>query len=114
MLTKAMHFNVNNDFINIKTEDLFTNFCKILDYSNDKIKLYNFIKLQLNIIYYDENLKNTENNLNTSFFKLNIKGTFYGCHNFQLFKYILRSGRAIIRKLEGLDKGSLQAASGSG
>ena len=46
-------------------------------------------KLELNILYYDELLKKTEeNNFNCSFFKMNIKGTFYGCHNKNLFKFI--------------------------
>ena len=48
-------------------------------------------KLELNILYYDELLKNTEeNNLNCSFFKMNIKGTFYGCHNENLFKFYVK------------------------
>ena len=45
-------------------------------------------KFDLNIIYYDENLKNKENNDNCSFFEMNINGTFYGCHYFELFKII--------------------------
>ena len=42
-----------------------------------------------NIIYYDEALKKTaENNFNCAFFKLKLKGTFYGVNNYELFKYI--------------------------
>ena len=40
-----------------------------------------------NIIYYDESLKKSvENNNNCAYFKLKLKGTFYGVNNFQLFK----------------------------
>ena len=42
----------------------------------------------MNIIYYDENLKNPENSDNCSFFDMNINGTFYGCHYFELFKIV--------------------------
>ena len=45
-------------------------------------------KYDLNIIYYDENLKNPENSDNCSFFDMNINGTFYGCHYFELFKIV--------------------------
>ena len=45
-------------------------------------------KYDLNIIYYDENLKNPENSDNCSFFDMNINGTFYGCHYFDLFKIV--------------------------
>ena len=45
-------------------------------------------KYDLNIIYYDENLKNPENSDNCTFFDMNINGTFYGCHYFELFKIV--------------------------
>ena len=47
-------------------------------------------KLPLNIIYYDENLKDkeNENSDNCTFFQMNLTGTFYGCHNFQLFQLV--------------------------
>lgn len=47
-------------------------------------------KLPLNIIYYDTNLrdKGKENSNNCTFFQMNIKGTFYGCHNFDLFQLV--------------------------
>ena len=45
-------------------------------------------KYDLNIIYYDENLKKKENNDNCTFFDMNINGTFYGCHYFELFKIV--------------------------
>jgi len=46
-------------------------------------------ELELNILYYDDELLNTkENNFNCSSFKKDIKGTFYGCHNENLFKFI--------------------------
>ena len=51
---------------------------------NNKIKKYN-----LNILYYDEHLKNNEENSdNCSFIDINTNGTFYGCHNFELFKIV--------------------------
>ena len=49
-----------------------------------KIKKYN-----LNILYYDEHLNdNEENSDNCSFIEMNTNGTFYGCHNFELFKIV--------------------------
>ena len=51
---------------------------------NSKSKKYN-----LNILYYDEHLKdNEENSDNCSFIEMNTNGTFYGCHNFELFKIV--------------------------
>ena len=56
------------------------NSCKEIN----KIKKYN-----LNILYYDEHLRDEEENSdNCSFIEMNINGTFYGCHNFELFKII--------------------------
>ena len=56
-------------------------------FSNKKVaktKKYN-----LNILYYDEHLRNDEENSdNCSFFCMNTNGTFYGCHNFELFKIV--------------------------
>ena len=57
----------------------------------DKIikKQKNEKKYNLNIIYYDEHLKDEEENAdNCSFIEMNINGTFYGCHNFKLFKLV--------------------------
>ena len=46
-------------------------------------------KYNLNIIYYDEHLRDEEENSdNCSFIEMNINGTFYGCHNFKLFKLV--------------------------
>ena len=47
-------------------------------------------KLPLNIIYYDTNLrdKGGENSNNCTFFQMNTEGTFYGCHNFDLFQLV--------------------------
>ena len=47
-------------------------------------------KLPLNLIYYDENLrdKGRENSNNCTFFQMNLEGTFYGCHNFGLFRLV--------------------------
>ena len=64
-------------------------------------------KLELNILYYDDKLLNTEeNNLNCSFFKKDIKGTFYGCHNENLFKFICE-------KIKNSDKEFILISSGS-
>ena len=71
------YFNTNN-FINSIT-------------SNDNISLNNNKKkkLELNILYYDESLrKNEENSDNCTFFQMNTKGTFYGCHTLELFKLV--------------------------
>ena len=55
--------------------------------SNNKISKSK--KLNLNIIYYDEHLRDSEENSdNCSFLEMNINGTFYGCHNFKLFKIV--------------------------
>ena len=45
--------------------------------------------MNLNILYYDENLNNEENSDNCSFLFMNINGTFYGCHYFELFEKVL-------------------------
>ena len=45
-------------------------------------------KFNLNILYYDEYLLNKENSNNCSFLYMNMKGTFYGCHYFDLFKIV--------------------------
>ena len=45
--------------------------------------------MNLNILYYDENLNNEENSDNSSFFFMNTNGTFYGCHYFELFEKVL-------------------------
>ena len=47
-------------------------------------------KYDLNLIYYDENLKTKENSDNCTFFDMNINGTFYGCHYFELFKIVCK------------------------
>ena len=60
-----------------------------------------------NILYYDENLiTSSENNEICSFFKINNQGTFYGIHNFDLFKYICE-------KIKDSNKSFLLISSGS-
>ena len=70
-----------------KEKSKITSFGKSIENSYkeiNKIKKYN-----LNILYYDEHLRNEEENSdNCSFIEMNINGTFYGCHNFELFKII--------------------------
>ena len=96
------HFqNVNN---NINNSSLFNNsnqknlsqkqFIEVFG-SNLKKSIYNsnqaHIQLYLNIIYYDENLlSSSENNENCSILKMITLGTFYGVHNYSLFKYIIK------------------------
>ena len=56
-----------------------------------KKKISKIKKFNLNILYYDEHLKdNEENSDNCSFIEMNTNGTFYGCHNFELFKAVCR------------------------
>ena len=70
-----------------KEKSKITSFGKSIENSYkeiNKIKKYN-----LNILYYDEHLRDEEENSdNCSFIEMNINGTFYGCHNFELFKII--------------------------
>ena len=63
--------------------------------------------MKLNILYYDESLKdNEENSDNCTFFQMNIKGTFYGCHNLNLFKLVLN-------KIKNKNKEFILLSSGS-
>ena len=46
-------------------------------------------KLNLNILYYDELLRDKgENSDNCTFLEMNTNGTFYGCHNLYLFDIV--------------------------
>ena len=55
--------------------------------SNNKQKK----NINLNILYYDENLKLTlENKDICSYFEMNLSGTFYGCHSFELFNNVCK------------------------
>ena len=54
-----------------------------------KYKSKKIEKKSLNILYYDENLNNEENSDICAFISMNIDGTFYGCHYFELFKIVL-------------------------
>jgi hypothetical protein len=57
-------------------------------------------KLELNILYYDEGLRDDkENSDNCSFFRMNTRGTFYGCHNLNLFKLVLDKIKKIKKNL---------------
>ena len=84
---KKRKMTINYSIIKSKIENnSSTDNTKIL---NDKKPIK---KYDLNILYYNENLKNEENkedNDNCAFFDMNINGTFYGCHNFELFKIVL-------------------------
>ena len=58
------------------------------DQNNDSNNKQNK-KINLNILYYDENLKLTiENKGICSYFEMNISGTFYGCHSLELFNNV--------------------------
>ena len=59
-----------------------------LVYLHNKNKIEKKEKYDLNILYYDENLLNKENSDNCSYLSMNVNGTFYGCHYFDLFKII--------------------------
>ena len=82
------NININNslNLINNTTQQQFNELLNIPEFNEDNKSI---IKYELNILYYDGNLKESkENNSNCSFFKMNNKGTFYGCHHLDLFKYI--------------------------
>jgi len=63
-------------------------------------------KRNLNILFYDENINNEENSDICAFISLNIDGTFYGCHYFELFKIILE-------KIKNTKKNFILICSGS-
>ena len=64
-------------------------------------------KLQLNILYYDESLKdNEENSDNCTFLQMNTNGTFYGCHNLDLLQLVLN-------KIKNTNKEFILLSSGS-
>ena len=76
-----------------KKEKAFLKYLKekeLIDYAQKVIqKIKEEKKYNLNIIYYDEHLRNKEENTdNCSFIEMNLNGTFYGCHNFELFKIV--------------------------
>ena len=124
--TNNIDFNVmgaldNNSFQNIITkisntkiqfENIFsplttqTNISKIVNgYALNDFAQQN--KLQLNIIYYDESLKETdENNSNCGFCKMYINGTFYGCDNLNLFNYICKKIKKSNKKFVLITSGS--------
>ena len=76
----------NNDHIFVLTSETITNTGNLSKEKEEKNNITK--KYDLNIIYYDENLKNKENNNNCTFFDMNINGTFYGYHYFELFKIV--------------------------
>jgi len=81
----------NKNFQYDKSKSNIINNSLILLYKLRQIKeILGLSKLPLNIIYYDENLKDkgNENSDNCTFFQMNLTGTFYGCHNFQLFQLV--------------------------
>ena len=65
------------------------NTCIDYDIPSSKKNISKMKKYNLNILYYDEHLRdNEENSDNCSFIEMNINGTFYGCHYFELFKIV--------------------------
>ena len=81
------NMNLNSSELRIK-ERLFS---EIKNNNNLQINIENnsYNKCKLNILYYDENLKNKDENKDIcTFFEMNLLGTFYGCHYFELFKNI--------------------------
>ena len=68
----------------------------------NKIKKYN-----LNILYYDENLKDYEENCDNCFFiEMNTNGTFYGCDNIELFKIVCEKIKQNKKKFILISSGS--------
>ena len=81
----------NQDFKYDKSKTELTKNVITLLYKLRQIKeILGLSKLPLNIIYYDENLrdKGNENSDNCTFFQMHLTGTFYGCHNFHLFQLV--------------------------
>jgi hypothetical protein len=73
--------------MNNTTKQQFNYLFNSCEFNNNRNQ--SIMKFELNILYFDEALKKSEeNNSNCSFFKMNNKGTFYGCHHMDLFKYI--------------------------
>ena len=60
-------------------------------FNNCQQKIKERKKCNLNIIFYDENLKNKDENKDIcTFYEMNLSGTFYGCHYFELFKIVCK------------------------
>ena len=55
-------------------------------YLDGPVKLLS--KYNLNIIFYDGDINNVNNQEICSYFKLKLEGTFYGVDDYNLFKYI--------------------------
>lgn len=84
-------FDENKTLFGLKIESfseiIVTDAFKLI-YLHNKNKIEKKEKYDLNILYYDENLLNKENSDNCCFLSMNMNGTFYGCHYFDLFKII--------------------------
>ena len=81
----------NKDFQYDKSKSELTKVVITLLYKLRQIKEHlGKSKIPLNIIYYDENLRDQgmENSDNCTFFQMHLTGTFYGCHNFHLFQLV--------------------------
>ena len=92
-------YNNNN-----KTKKIIENGKKFSQIYNNNNKTK---KISLNIIYYDESLKDSgENSDNCSFLEMNTIGNFYGCHYFDLFKLVCE-------KIKGSKKRFVVISSGS-
>jgi hypothetical protein len=81
----------NKDFKYDNSKNEITKTVITLLYKLRQIKeILGLSKLPLNLIYYDENLrdKGNENSDNCTFFQMHLTGTFYGCHNFELFQLV--------------------------
>ena len=77
LLLYYIKINLNN------TSYIFEN---ISQPNNKEIKIKKF---NLNILYYDEHLRDREENSdNCTFIEMNTNGTFYGCHNYTLFQTV--------------------------
>ena len=89
LCAESVEFKLNKISYSINEENFLSNEEKLFllqKYWKNKII---FKKYNLNILYYDEHLKDNEENCdNETFFEMNNNGTFYGCHNFELFKIV--------------------------
>ena len=101
---KELHMNIINKYMyKYKPEGEYY----AIQYNNDTtLRKAKIQKRHLNILYYDKNLNNEENSDLCAHISFNINGTFYGCHNFELFEII-------IEKIKNSKKDFILICSGS-
>ena len=89
-LYNIFYNNNNNNQNNYKEENIEQIYeVQEIKKINNFNKYYIKEKISINIIYYNELLKYKGDISDIcTFFQMNINGTFYGCHNFDLFKLV--------------------------